>query len=1030
MKARTIGAAEIIVGRNRITPATEVMFAVAIYLCIRCSERVTREELASLFWPDSDEVKARHNLRQILYRLRSLGFATTDDGSLIGVDPSTVSCDLGNALDDGWPANASADEVLAAAEFLPRFEPKLSTTFSEWLDATRARLAAQFRRAALRQLDSARLEGRWEDLERWADTVLRTDPLNEEGTLAKAEAVAMTGSKALAVEILDRYVDELGDRSKAITLPAKVLRRRISERALDWGSRGNNEVVLVGRETIMRRLTSLVDAAKSANGGSILLYGAPGIGKTRLSLEARNYATLKGFRTISVRADDARSSRPLGLITEIAPYLIELPGAAAMPPAAMTALRRLTDANPTDVELGSGQPPHFPLDLLSWALAEAIRAAGSECCIFLQLDDLHNADPASLTALAQLALGQARNPIALVCTARSHWVAEYEEHDKSWSHVPRLHVPAMSQGESNSLAAAVSRALPKPLTDDEQEEVARTGGGNPLFIRELATHRFGSAPLERRTLTLASVIEQRCARLRPRELRLLRAVSVLGRLASLPRLRALLLTEPGILADEIERLERDGLLHWDGSGILALHECWRDAIEADTSPAARAALALECAIQLGQDSGQAQALEIEWHRGHLYALAACRTEALDCYTRAGDRLLSMGVPAQACEAYTLALGFAAEAGESARVCVRLGTAQHAASMYAAAAETCRQALRLLSHSSAGYAVQRAEVLPILAEAEWKAYNSALDTLGALADIATDKSVPPQQRNACCYAGIRISCCHDGRLARHFADAAVIDGGSLTDNWMALCTHLIYQAEFGHPEEVRRLVDTLGADSLSRLPVHSRITLQRHRATALRFLGDFAAASHIAIDAAGLALSAGHLSSAVNTAINLAFGYLDHDSPTDAKKWIDSARAWSSPVEHDERERSLRHVVGRYLLAVSSDEECLAHYSPHLEAIRADAMGHRRAVDSVCLALAAARTGDHLLAREVLPLATDQLRIASPAFNLDFAAEASTEVLELIESKAAARAFRDDYIERRGRSFQRTIAPAFRRLLDG
>ena len=59
------------------------------------------------------------------------------------------------------------------------------------------------RRALLRQIDAARRDGRWHDMDDCARRCLAVDPLNEEATLAHAEAIAMSGSKAKALQVID-----------------------------------------------------------------------------------------------------------------------------------------------------------------------------------------------------------------------------------------------------------------------------------------------------------------------------------------------------------------------------------------------------------------------------------------------------------------------------------------------------------------------------------------------------------------------------------------------------------------------------------------------------------------------------------------------------------------------------------------------------------------------------------------------------------------------------------------------------------
>ena len=80
IRLRALGANEIRIGRKRITPSAEVVFALGLYLCVRAGERFTRDELTEIFWGEGREVQARHSLRQMLYRLRQKGLTLDDEG--------------------------------------------------------------------------------------------------------------------------------------------------------------------------------------------------------------------------------------------------------------------------------------------------------------------------------------------------------------------------------------------------------------------------------------------------------------------------------------------------------------------------------------------------------------------------------------------------------------------------------------------------------------------------------------------------------------------------------------------------------------------------------------------------------------------------------------------------------------------------------------------------------------------------------------------------------------------------------------
>lgn len=1024
---RTLGAAEIVIGKKRITPKSEVMFALAVYLCVRAGERVPRQRVAEMFWPAAEPEKAKHSLRQMMYRLRHAGIHTSDKAELLSVEKDGVQCDLNAVMREGWAESATPSEVVAAAEFLPGFSPGISEEYDHWLDSTRSRVESQFRRAVGRHMEIARREGRWTDLEKWSELLLQSDPMSEDGTFSKARSIALTGSQALATEVLDKYVEQLSDSSGELAKRATHLRRRIAERPKDWGTRSGSEVPLVGHANVMRRLSTLVEEARDGRGGTLLLYGAPGIGKTRLCVETRDASSLTGVRTITVRADPSHAGRPLGLVGTLAPLLHDLSGVAGSAPAALTMVRRLCDSKDSDFTTSQTHFANITLEELSWAIAESLVAAAFESTVLVLLDDLHNADSSSLDVLHGALNYLRASRVAVLATARSHWLSNEDPAARKWLTVPRFHIPPLSGADSARLAASLSRTLPTPLTEEQCAQIDKRSGGNPLFLRELASQHSRPHRADARPLTLSSVIEQRCALLSARETRLLRVTALLGDLSTVRRLRLLLEARPSSLSEDIESLERDGLIRLEESGIVSLHECWRDALLADTSPATRSALALEIADALGASTDDAASIDVEWQRGQLYSSASCLREAMACFSRAGDQLLTIGVPTQAAAAYARGMSLASEAEDLAHFGALLGTAQHAAAQYALAADSCRKALTFVERAPTPHPALRASILSVLVDAEWKLSQSASASLTELAELVQDKSLPATVRNACCYSGMRVTSSHDGQLTRHFAGAVTLPDPWSHEDWQALATLLIFEAEVGSDERVRTLTDAISSPRLRSLPAHIRSPLLKHCSTARRYIGDLATAIELAEESATLAVSAGLLSEASSTALLIAFGYLDHQNPAEALSWIELAQKWNGPSIHDERARSLRHARGRYLLAAGRDEECYQGYHADLPGIVGDSSSRRRAVEAACIALAAARTGRTDDAIEALTIVEPVVRGQSPSFNLDFAADALVETLRILARPQEAADFGTDYLARRAEVFDRPLVPALKNL---
>src|SRR4029079_1281960 len=136
-------------------------------------------------------------------------------------------------------AAISREKVRAAlGGFLPGFAPNHSEAYTDWYEAYRARSISTLTRTLLKEVNRARNAGDWEHTEWVARACLALDPVNEEATLALAEMLTLAGAKAAAVQLLDEYMEDVGDINPNLRIPAKVLRRRIGASNLGASSRG------------------------------------------------------------------------------------------------------------------------------------------------------------------------------------------------------------------------------------------------------------------------------------------------------------------------------------------------------------------------------------------------------------------------------------------------------------------------------------------------------------------------------------------------------------------------------------------------------------------------------------------------------------------------------------------------------------------------------------------------------------------------------------------------------------------------
>jgi DNA-binding SARP family transcriptional activator len=173
---------------------------------------VRRDELLGVFWPASDEARARASLRQALQFLRrNLGaHAIVNRGvGEVGIDPAHVDCDAVaflNAIDRG-------DDDIAldryGGDLLPGFILDGAHEFDRWLQSERQRLRAAAIAAALRMAERAQVDG---DDSRAAERLaraLRLEPTDESVARRLMAVLARSGNRAAALATYAALADRL-----------------------------------------------------------------------------------------------------------------------------------------------------------------------------------------------------------------------------------------------------------------------------------------------------------------------------------------------------------------------------------------------------------------------------------------------------------------------------------------------------------------------------------------------------------------------------------------------------------------------------------------------------------------------------------------------------------------------------------------------------------------------------------------------------------------------------------------------------
>jgi DNA-binding SARP family transcriptional activator len=1022
VRVRVLGAVELQVGHRRIGMNTEVLFALALYLTTRAGERVPRDELLELFWGKGSEEKQRHALRQMLYRLRQKGMPLDEAGDRVTVDPARVDSDVRYALDPAWVEKAVAAEIDAAGGFVLTFSRRLTPQFLAWVEETRDRVGAQHRKASLRQITVARREGRWADLERWAQSVLRTDPLNEDATMARAESAAMAGSKTMALEILDEYLAEVGEISPELGKPVLALRKRLAERRPDWTLRGPKEVALVGRTELMTRLTGLVEAAWRGEGSAVVLTGPAGIGKTRLALETRAYAELKGMRTVVVRAELGQVERPMGIVLSLIPLLVALPGAAGSDPAAIDLLKRIVQQSGQSQSEPSLSHDQMRESILS-ALDETVAAVASECRLLVILDDAHHVDAESIPLLSRLAIRTSGRRVAWLATSRLS-VLGNDGRSAAPSAFATYRVPPLDHAESRALVTSVLQAHRLALPGDSIADIASLSGGNPLFVREIGAHRAISGRDDEMPSTLKSLISDRIGRLSNGTLRMLRVISLLGGGATMSRVRNIAGRFLPDSALEVEVLEGEGLISMT-DGRIVLHESWHQAIREGLRGATLASLALECADYVRQADDSLSGDDL-WRAGELYALAGEHALAQRCFVEAADEMLRFGFPDEAVSILNHALSRPASKEQRLAITRRLSEAHHTrgdlenvilsteALQWDFNLELSPSALTDLTVATC----HRADALA-------KSHASLDRELQFLQDVAKSATTPTPAKHFACYTGIRRAVfAENRRLSKEFFRLAETTHSNAVSSLPAQLVRLIYAAEFGESTEVRSANDALSVLAVESVPLTLRCNALRFRASAMRMAGYLEEASRMGSEAYELSLRFHQREIAANSAEMMTFLSLDMNDLDEAARWIVNWRGISGLSRHPMRDKGLSHAESRLALQQGDFDRVWETLLPAAEELRRDTVVSRRSGELLTLALAAAKSGRHGWAASELEHIQSELNRAGSEFLLDYPNEICARVLRELGASAEASEHSANYAQKRASQFPRPLPPFY------
>ncbi|MEU3661020.1 AAA family ATPase [Streptomyces sp. NPDC032940] len=211
-----------------------------------------------------------------------------------------------------------------------------------------------------------------------------------------------------------------------------------------------------------------------ARGGSVLLHGPAGIGKSAvLRTLAAEYART-AQTVLRCSATESESHLPfLALADLLGPVLDEVSG--ALPAAQRTALESALTGRGESTLQRDGLA-------LRLAVLSALRALAAEGPVLVVADDLQWLDPASTELLGFAARRLGDTPVRLLCAVRTDG-QEYDRHLRASP--PDTRAVRLEPLTRAQVSALLDQRGFSGLPRSTVRDIHRTSGGNPLFALEL-----------------------------------------------------------------------------------------------------------------------------------------------------------------------------------------------------------------------------------------------------------------------------------------------------------------------------------------------------------------------------------------------------------------------------------------------------------------------------------------------------------------------------------------------------------------
>ena len=425
--------------------------------------------------------------------------------------------------------------------------------------------------------------------------------------------------------------------------------------------------VLIGRSAHIEAMRRLAGQAAGGNGGTLLLSGEAGTGKSRLAADMRDWAAEDGWRILDAACYEADRGRPYAPMHDL------LQGVPAVSATGIGDL--LGDAGQERSQL-------------LHAIAALLERLAQDRPLLLIIEDLHWCDDASLDLLFYLARRLARERVLLLLTYRSDetsgdlggFLARLDQQRLA----TEVSLAKLDRTEVDQMVRAIFDQ-PRPLRAEFLDQLYRLSEGNPFFIEEILRAMVRSGEIyfdqgiwDRKPLaelhiprSVQEVMRRRREQLSPVARQVLTTAAVAGRRPDFALLQRLLDLDEGQLIAALKELIAAQLLVEESADRFAFrHALIQEAAQANLLARERRSLHRVVAGVLERqaaETGETPLADLAYHT----FLGEDWAKALDYSAQAGRQAHALHAPHTAVTHYNHALQAADALGQPAPVAVLL-----------------------------------------------------------------------------------------------------------------------------------------------------------------------------------------------------------------------------------------------------------------------------------------------------------------------------------------------------------------------